>query len=111
LALLLPGDNDSVATMISGVLADASPRRRMLDLLRRNTADAATLDEAARLGYPLALISCTPNGLGDLPAGEAVLLRHDPDGWHLLAAWPYPPHAAQRRWQHILSWPPLCRSQ
>ena len=96
LALLLPGDNDSVATMISGVLADTPPRRRMLDLLRRNTADAATLDEAARLGYPLALISCTPNGLGDLPADQAVLLRHDPDGWHLIAAWPYPPHAAQQ---------------
>ena len=111
LALLLPGDNDSVATMISGVLADTPPRRRMLDLLRRNTADAATLEEAARLGYPLALISCTPNGLGDLPADQAVLLRHDPDGWHLIAAWPYPPHAAQRRWQHILSWPPLCRGQ
>jgi hypothetical protein len=111
LALLLPGDNDSVATMISGVLADTPPRRHMLDLLRRNTADAATLDEAARLGYPLAFISCTPNGLGDLPAGRAVLLRDDPDGWHLLAAWPYPPDAAERRWQHILSWPPLCRSQ
>ena len=111
LALLLPGDNDSVATMISGVLADTPPRRRMLDLLRRNTADAATLDEAARLGYPLALISCTPNGLGDLPADQAVLLRHDPDGWHLLAAWPYPQHAAERRWQHILSWGPLCRHQ
>ncbi len=109
LALLLPGDNDSVATMISGVLADTSPRRRMLDLLRRNTADAATLEEAARLGYPLALISCTPNGLGDLPANQAVLLRHDPDGWHLIADWSYPPHAAQHRWQHILSWPPLCR--
>ncbi len=111
LALLLPSDNDSVATMISGVLADTPPRHHMLDLLRRNTADAATLDEAARLGYPLVLISCTPNGLGDLPVDQAVLLRHDPDGWHLLAAWPYPPHAAQRRWQHILSWPPLCRSQ
>jgi hypothetical protein len=111
LALLLPGDNDSVATMIAGVLTDTPPRRHMLDLLRRNTADAATLDEAARLGYPLALISCTPDGLGDLPAGQAVLLRHDPDGWHLVAAWPYPPHAAQRRWQQILSWAPLCRSQ
>jgi hypothetical protein len=111
LALLLPGDNDSVATMIAGLLADTPPRRHMLDLLRRDTADAATLDEAARLGYALALISCTPNGLGDLPAGQAVLLRHDPYGWHLLAAWPYPPHDAQRRWQHILSWPPLCRSQ
>jgi hypothetical protein len=111
LALLLPGDNDGVATMISGVLADTPPRRHMLDLLRRNTANSATLDEAARLGYPLALISCTPNGLGDLPADQAVLLRHDPDGWHLLAAWPYPPRAAKRRWQHLLSWPPLCRSQ
>ncbi len=109
LALLLPGDNDSVATMISGVLADTPPRRHMLDLLRRDTADAPTLDAAARLGYPLALISCTPNGLGDLPAGQAVLLRHDPDGWHLIAAWPYPPYATERRWQHILSWGPLCR--
>jgi hypothetical protein len=111
LALLLPGDNDSVATMIAGVLADTPPRRHTLDLLRRNAADAATLDEAAGLGYPLALISCTPNGLGDLPAGQAVLLRHEPDGWRPLAAWPYPPHAAERRWQHILSWPPLCRGQ
>ena len=111
LALLLPGDNDSVATMISGVLADAPPRRRMLDLLRRNTADPATLDEAARLGYPLALISCTPSGLGDVPPAQAVLLRHHPDGWHLVAAWPYPPHAAERRWQHMLSWGPLCRGQ
>ena len=111
LALLLPGDNDSVATMIAGVLADTPPRRHMVDLLRRNTFDAATLDEAARLGYPLALISCAPDGLRDLPANQAVLLRHDPDGWYLLAAWPYPPHAAERRWQHILSWPPLCRDQ
>jgi hypothetical protein len=111
LALLLPGDNNSVATMIAGVLADTPPRRHMLDLLRRNTADAATLDEAAGLGYPLALISCTPNGLGDLLPGQAVLLRHKPDGWRPLAAWPYPAHAAERRWQHILSWPPLCRGQ
>jgi hypothetical protein len=110
-ALLLPGDNDSVATMIAGVLADTPPRRRMLDILRRNTADPATLDEAARLGYPLALISCTPNELEDLPAGQAVLLRHEPKGWQLLAAWSYPPDAARRRWQHILSWPPLCRGQ
>jgi hypothetical protein len=111
LALLLPGDNDSVATMISGVLADTPPRRRMLDVLRRNTADLATLDEAARLGYPLALISCTPNRLGDLPAAQAVLLRHHPDGWRLVAAWPYPPHATERRWQHMLSWGPLCRGE
>jgi len=109
LALLLPGDNSSVATMIVGVLADTPPRRRMLDLLRRNTADPATLDEAARLGYHVALISCTPQGWEDLPPSQAVLLHYDPDGWHILAAWPYPADAAARRWQHILSWGPLCR--
>jgi len=111
LALLLPGDNGSVATMIAGVLAGTPPRRHMLDLLRRDTADPATLDEAARLGYPLALISCTPNGLGDLPASQAVLLRHGSEGWRLVADWPYPPDAAQSRWQHLLSWGPLCRSR
>jgi hypothetical protein len=109
LALLLPGDNDSVATMISGILADTPPRRHMLDILRRNTADQATLDEAARLGYDFALVSCTPAGWEDLPPSEAVLLRRNPDGWRLLAAWPYPADAAERRWQHILSWGPLCR--
>jgi hypothetical protein len=110
-ALLLPGDNGSVATMISGVLADTPPRRRMLDLLRRNTADPAALDEAARLGYPLALISCTPQGWDDLPPSAAVLLEHRANGWGIAAAWPYPADAAKRRWQHILSWAPLCRGQ
>jgi len=109
LALLLPGDNDSVATMIAGVLTETPPRRRRLDLLRRNTADPATLDEADRLGYDLALISCVPEGWEDLPPSQAVLLRHDLDGWHTMAAWPYPAHAAKRRWQEILSWGPLCR--
>jgi hypothetical protein len=109
LALLLPGDNDSVATMIAGVLADTAPRRRGVDLLRRNTADPATLEEAARLGYSLALISCTSEGWEDLPPSEAVLLRHGPDGWRTLAAWPYPADAAKQRWQHILAWRPLCR--
>jgi hypothetical protein len=109
LALLLPGDNDSVATMIAGVLAETPPRRRRLDLLRRNSADPATLDEAARLGYRLALISCVREGWEDLPPSQAVLLRHGPDGWHPLAAWPYPAHATERRWQQILSWGPLCR--
>ena len=109
LALLLPGDNDSVATMIAGLLADTPPRRARLDLLRRDTADPGTLDEAAQLGYRLALISCVPEDWEGLPGSEAALLRHDPDGWHPLAAWPYPSHAADRHWQQILSWGPLCR--
>jgi hypothetical protein len=109
LALLLPGDNDSVATMLAGVLSDTPPRRRGLSLLRRTSADPATLGEAARLGYPLALISCTPSGFKEAPAGEAALLRRDRNGWRLVAAWPYPTEDTRERWQHILSWAPLCR--
>jgi len=101
LALLLPEDNGSLADMLSGVLTDVAPRRR-LDLLRRQSADDATLAEAAQLGYPLALISC--NG-----QNEAALLEHTADGWRRRAAWPYPPEARAQRWQRILSWPPLCR--
>ena len=110
LALLLPGDNGSVGTMMAGVLADTPPRLR-LDLLRRNTADLATLEEASRLGYSLALISCTPDAWKDLSPSEAALLRRGPDGWRPLAEWPYPPNAAKQRWQHILAWGPLCRTQ
>jgi hypothetical protein len=110
LALLLPGDNDSVATMLAGVLADTAPRRRGLHLLRLDRADPTALAEAARLGYSLALISCAPAGWDSLPAGQAVLLRRDRDRWRLVAAWPYPRDAAKQRWQYILSWTPLCRA-
>jgi len=109
LALLLPGDNQSLAAMLAGVLRDVPPRRRGLDLLLRDTADAATLAEAARLGYTRALISCTDGGIAGLPPASAALVEHDGGGWHTLAAWPYPAAARQQRWQQILAWPPLCR--
>ena len=89
--------------MIEGVLTKTAPRRSGLDLLRRSTADAAALDEVARLGYRLALISCVPEGWEDLPPHQAVLLRRDAKGWHPLAAWPYPPWGAERRWQPSLA--------
>lgn len=102
LALLLPGDNDSVRAMLEGVLRDVSPRLPHLDLLVRRSADPATLDEAARLGYGKALISCA----GDR---EAALMAQDGQGWHRVASFPYPPDAYRRRWQSILAWKPLCR--
>jgi hypothetical protein len=109
LALLLPGDNSSVATMLEGLLRDVPPRLPELDLVTVAKADAAILDEAARDGYRLALISCARDGIAGLPADSAGLVSYDAAGWHVVAAWPYPPQAAQRRWQHILSWGPLCR--
>src|SRR5262249_6052296 len=108
LALLLPGDNNSVATMIAGVLTDSPPRWRNLDLLRRSTADPATLDEVARLGYRFDLISCVPEGWEELRHSQAVLLRYGPDGWRPLAEWPYPADAEQWQWKAILSRGPFC---
>jgi hypothetical protein len=110
-ALLLPGDNGSVATMLGGILQDMPPRRRSLDLLDLDTADQAALDRAAAAGYPLALVSCTGRGIADLPPGQAVLMRHQEGIWRLVAIWPYPADAAKRHWQHILSWRPLCREE
>jgi hypothetical protein len=102
LALLLPGDDGSVRAMLEGVLRDVSPRLPRLDLLVRRNADPATLDEAARLGYGKALVSC---------AGDhgAALMAHDGEGWHQVASFLYPPEAYRQRWQSILAWKPLCR--
>jgi hypothetical protein len=111
LALLLPGDNGSVATMLSGVLNDVEPKRRDLDVLVRDRADEDALAEAAARGYPLALVSCTPDGLMGLPANVAVLLRMDAGLWRAVAEWPYPPGVTEARWQQILAWPPLCRKR
>jgi hypothetical protein len=110
LALLLPGDNGSVAAMLSSVLRDVPPRRR-LDLLILRKADGAALGEAARRGYELALVSCSGDGVAGLPPEVAGLLAHDGAGWRPLAQWPYPAAAFRQRWQDILSWRPLCRKR
>jgi len=107
-ALLLPGDDHDIGTVLAGFLAVAPPRRRALDILRRPTADAATLDEVAAAGYGLAVITCTPAHLVGLPTGVAALVEHDSRGWHQLAAWPYREHPLPTRWQRGGSWPALC---
>jgi hypothetical protein len=109
LALLLPGDDGEVGDLLGSYLASVPPRRRGLDLKRYTTADTATLDQAAEAGYDLAVISCVPQGLDALPAGQAALLKHDSSGWHELGAWPYAAGIALSHWQHERHWPALCR--
>ena len=109
LALLLPGDDGEVGELLQGYLAWAPPRRGGLDVLRRKTADAATLDDAAAQGYNLALISCTSDGLLGLPPRRAALLRYQGDGWRPVAVWPYSAGVALSRFQRNRHWPALCR--
>jgi hypothetical protein len=110
LALLLPGDNSSVTTMLRGVLRFTPPRRLGLDLWERPRADQATLAQARQAGYRLAFVSCVPLGsLANAPPGSAALLRDDGEGWHAVRVWAYDDGERERPWQRILSWEPLCR--
>jgi hypothetical protein len=108
LALLLPGDiDDSVGSMLRGVIMFTPPRRPDLDLRIETKADSATLDEVAAAGYPLALISCTPAGLSGVPPHVAALMEHRADGWRLVDAWRYPPDIATRHFTSLARGP-LC---
>jgi hypothetical protein len=111
LALVLPGDNGSVATMMGGVLNDTAPAVKSLDIVAHDRADDATLAGLAAAGYTLAFISCTPDGLDGFPPGVAVLARWTDGAWLRIADWSYPAVEARSRWQHILSWRPLCRAE
>jgi hypothetical protein len=107
--LLLPKDDGTVATILTGYLTDVPPRRRALDTIRRDRADAATLTEVAAAGYDLAVISCTPPGLLGLPPGKAALVGRSARQWRVIASWAYPPAEPLTRWQRSRRWPALCR--
>jgi hypothetical protein len=109
LALLLPGDTDSVDWMLTSLLHFTDPRRPALDVKPWERADAAAFGEAAAEGYDLAFLSCTKGNALGLPDHAAALLRRTGDGWQPVKVWPYPPVDPKQRWQPALAPGPLCR--
>ncbi len=99
-ALVLPGDNGSVAALLEAALRDTGARRPGLDLRAVDDAAPATLDRLAAEGFGTAILSCTPEG-------TAALLRHEDGGWRTQATWRYAP-ARPGRWSHVLAYAPLC---
>ena len=99
LALLLPGDNGSVALMLASILRFAPPRRavELLDVTRIGGLDAALAQ-----GYRQALLSCDPT------SGKAELLAYDDTHWRVVESWTYPA-LRDERWTTILSAGPFCR--
>ena len=108
LALVLPGDNGSVATMLESVLRYEQPRWPALDLSVRDKMDSTTLADLAADGVTKVLITCTPEGSEGLPARQPVLLERRHDQWRILQAWRYPQWDGTR-WSPILAPAPLCR--
>jgi hypothetical protein len=106
LALILPGDNASLAPMLEGVLRLTPPRRNDVVLEYRNSFTPTTLDGLAA-DTRWALLSCAPPGLAEIRAGQAALYAHDVTGWHVAAIWPYAP-ARQTRWSRVVAPIPLC---
>ncbi|GGF26315.1 hypothetical protein GCM10011611_35470 [Aliidongia dinghuensis] len=109
-ALLLPGDTNSVDWMLMSLLHFSAPRRPGLDVKPWDHADQAAFDEAAAEGYGLAFLSCTKGNSLGLPDHASALLRHGADGWEPVKVWPYPPVDPKQRWQPALAPGPLCRS-
>lgn len=118
-ALVLPGDNGSVAPMLEGLLRMAPPRRPDLEIAPVDKLGPETLAALDHDGFRLALISCAASlpGLAsglppdlppDLPRDGGALLRRDADGWRAIATWTYPPAPAGARWSQVLAAAPLC---
>ena len=108
LALVLPGDNGSVATMLESVFRYETPRWPTIDISVRDEFDATTLEDLASAGITKVLITCAPRGAEGLTAGQPVLLEWQQEQWHILQAWRYPVWDNER-WSPILAAKPLCR--
>jgi len=110
LAVVLPGDTETVAPMMEGVLRDTAPRRPNVDLTVLKRMDGDTLPDLARKGVDKVLISCTPLETADLPAGRAALLERVGESWRRIATWRYPA-PDDKRWVGFLAAEPFCRSR
>lgn len=111
LVLLLPGDNQSLSTVLEGVLRFTPPRRRDIEMRAISSVGADALDGAAAAGFRLALLSCTGTGSSSVtgvPPDSAALLRRDPGGWRVVAVWPYLPPPPGARWSQVIAPAPLC---
>jgi hypothetical protein len=107
LAMLLPGDNGSLAAMLEGLIRFTPPRHLDADLGAITVLGPDTLGQLAAQGYRRALVSCLPAPPGDIVPPQAALLARGPAGWDAVALSPYqPPHS--HRWSHVIAAAPLC---
>jgi hypothetical protein len=118
IALLLQGDNGSVAAMLRVAIAITPPLHVLYDFDDDADADEHALIQAAAHGDRYALVSCVSGALASsrtgldlkLSAGTAVLLAWSGSAWSTAATMTYPPDiGSARNWTAELSPGPFCR--
>jgi hypothetical protein len=108
LALVLPGDNGSLATMLDALIRFAPPRHPDAALAVVDQATEASLAALAAKGYRFALLSCAPGGLAEVPRADAALLERADQRWRPVAVWSYPAADLPVRPSHVVADAPLC---
>ena len=109
LALLLPGDNeDAMGSFLRGLLLFSPPRRPGLDFLIETDVTPATLATVAAADYRLALVTCAPPGMDNVPVGDAAMLQVKGDGWRVLKTWTWTSRLKREPFAAMLSRQPLC---
>jgi hypothetical protein len=116
-ALLLPGDNRSVALMLRVAIAISPPYRTLADFTDVPRDDLASLQKARKDGNDFALISCVSKPLSASPEGQALklhagqpaLLAANGDSWKLVTTEPFLAATAPEKWTTELSPGPFCQ--
>ncbi len=108
LALLLPGDNDSLATMLDALIRFTPPRHVDAELLPVERLAPETLDRLAAEGYRFALLSCAPPGFAGVPPAHGALLERREGEWRPVSIWTYPAGRLPLRSSHVVADAPLC---
>ncbi len=108
LALLLPGDNQSLATMLEALIRFTPPRHFDAELRVVTQLAPATLEALAAENYRFALLSCAPPGFAGVPPAHAALLERADGRWHALSVRAYPAaHLPVRRLDDVAH-APVC---
>ena len=108
LALLLPGDNGSLDTMLEALIRFAPPRHRDAELSALREPTPQTLARLAAQGYRFALLSCAPCGFAGVPPQHGALLEHVDGAWRPVSIWSYPDQRLPVRPSHVVADAPLC---
>jgi hypothetical protein len=108
LALLLPGDNESLASMLDPLIRFMPPRHVDAELLPVERLAPDTLERLAAGGYRFALLSCAPPGFAGVPPAHGALLERRAGMWRPVSIWTYHSARLPLLSSHVVAEAPLC---